>query len=101
MLEVEAQLVAEAAVPSAVGTSASDALNSGATAERQQQNGSASETGGLVQSAGTSSNGVAPDAFYSSGKTSTWKALKKMVKHKKEGSTSEVCVCVEEGCLLN
>jgi hypothetical protein len=42
------------------------------------------------RSAAASSNGVAADGFYSSGKGGTWKAFKKMVKHKKEGS-SEVC----------
>lgn len=68
MLEVEAQL--EAAAVAGTSTQPVD---------------SSSEAG--LQSAPVSSNGVVTEGFYSSGKGSTWKALKKMVKHKKEGSS--------------
>lgn len=68
MLEVEAQL--EAAAVAGTSTQPVD---------------SSSEAG--LQSAPASSNGVATEGFYSSGKGSTWKAFKKMVKHKKEGSS--------------
>jgi hypothetical protein len=74
MLEVEAQLEAAAG---AASTSAQPAAVD-----------SSSEAG--LASAAASSNGMAAggaDAFYSSGKGGTWKAFKKMVKHKKEGSS--------------
>ncbi len=65
MLEVEARLEA--------GTSAQPVDNS-------------SEAG--LQSTGASSNGAAAgENFYSSSKGGTWKKFKKMVKHKKEGSS--------------
>lgn len=66
MLEIEAQLEA--------GTSAQPVDNS-------------SEAG--LQSAEASSNGgaAAAENFYSSSKDGTWKKFKKMVKHKKEGSS--------------
>lgn len=67
MLEVEAQL--EAAAVAGHPTQPVD---------------NSSEAG--LQSAAASSNGVAADSFYSSGKGGTWKKFKSMVKHKKEGS---------------
>lgn len=45
------------------------------------------------RSAAASSYGVAAEGFYSSGKGGTWKAFKKMVKHKKEGSSEVRSSC--------
>lgn len=72
MLEVEAQLEAAAGAASTAQPAALD---------------SSSEAG--LASAAASSNGMAAGAegFYGSGKGGTWKAFKKMVKHKKEGSS--------------
>lgn len=75
MLEVEAQL--EAAAVAGHPTQPVD---------------NSSEAG--LQSAAASSNGVAADSFYSSGKGGTWKKFKNMVKHKKE-SSSEVSTAVQ------